>query len=380
YVFEKGPDLWVETAQLLPNQYDGTTGVSVAMDADTILLGFDQFDGQHVDSGAVAVFERSAGTWLQTDWLTPNQTAMDDWFGREMAIDGDRLVVTAPGDDTVTGPGTGSAHVYERQGSVWTKTAKLVPADATDFARFGESVDLSQNDILVGSPYHGLWDNLVGSAYVFSLSGEGWFQRPMLLASDGLHNHSFGRGVALAEGQAWIGNPSDHEAAFNAGAIYRFGIPSYATPFCSCHTDSPCGNAGRREGCVNSSGFSGILSACASSSVASDDLTLTLSRMAPHQSVVLFYGASEQRQPFGDGLLCVAPGAGGLFRFPPRASTAQGHAVFGPGLIAEAALLSNSSALTPGSTRHVQGWYRDPVGPCGSGYNLSNALSIVFTP
>jgi hypothetical protein len=29
---------------------------------------------------------------------------------------------------------------------------------------------------------------------------------------------------------------------------------------------------------------------------------------------------------------------------------------------------------------HFQAWYRNVVGPCGSGWNLSSARSISFTP
>ena len=27
-----------------------------------------------------------------------------------------------------------------------------------------------------------------------------------------------------------------------------------------------------------------------------------------------------------------------------------------------------------------QGWYRDPSGPCDTGFNLTNALDVVFEP
>ena len=35
------------------------------------------------------------------------------------------------------------------------------------------------------------------------------------------------------------------------------------------------------------------------------------------------------------------------------------------------------SAAT-GGTRYFQSWFRDPAGPCGSGFNLSNAMEVTF--
>jgi hypothetical protein len=32
----------------------------------------------------------------------------------------------------------------------------------------------------------------------------------------------------------------------------------------------------------------------------------------------------------------------------------------------------------PGQTRYFQGWYRNPGGPCGTGFNLTNGLGITF--
>ncbi len=33
-----------------------------------------------------------------------------------------------------------------------------------------------------------------------------------------------------------------------------------------------------------------------------------------------------------------------------------------------------------GETWYFQGWYRDPMGPCGTAFNLSNGLAVTFAP
>ena len=36
--------------------------------------------------------------------------------------------------------------------------------------------------------------------------------------------------------------------------------------------------------------------------------------------------------------------------------------------------------ITVGSTWNFQLWFRDPMGPGGTGFNLSSAVSVTFTP
>ena len=91
-------------------------------------------------------------------------------------------------------------------------------------------------------------------------------------------------------------------------------------------------------------------------------------------------GGGPDLFPFGDGILCVAEGAAAICRFDVRSGGGEGIFVEGPGIVAFTQPLEVDCRIDPGDTWHFQGWYRDPLGPCGSFFNFSNAVSVTFGP
>ncbi len=156
-----------------------------------------------------------------------------------------------------------------------------------------------------------------------------------------------------------------------------------ATSFCfgiAC----PCANNDPHAGCGNL-GFDGqpasgaFLTANGSTSVATDDLRLTVSGLSPGAFGLVFSSPATINMPFGDGQRCV-----GLpfFRYSVLAASAAGAFTLGPAEVVSFANANFGAAGTigPGSTWHYQTWYRDNPGVCGSGVNFSNALSVAWTP
>ena len=162
----------------------------------------------------------------------------------------------------------------------------------------------------------------------------------------------------------------------NADIYTNLIVHGPATDFCmglAC----PCGNDTLAGGCGNA-GFDGdassggILAASGSADVAADDLVLSISGMAPNQFGIVYSGFSTVSLPFGNGLRCIG---GTVLRYPVRLADAAGVLSYGPGEIVS---LSGGATgvVTPGERRFYQGWYRDPGGPCGSSFNLSNGLMV----
>ncbi|MDG1051365.1 MAG: hypothetical protein P8R46_14245 [Planctomycetota bacterium] len=156
---------------------------------------------------------------------------------------------------------------------------------------------------------------------------------------------------------------------------------------CDCDdvAESACGNtAGPDEGRLNNTGQGGRLRAIGTSSVFTDSLVLQASQLTPNTFgfVVFANGMSAGLTPPGNnGRLCLAPGAGGIFRIALEATGTAGAFTVGPGLLASATSGSNPATVTVGTTWGFQVWYRDLGGSCAGGFsNLTNAWTVTFTP
>lgn len=157
-----------------------------------------------------------------------------------------------------------------------------------------------------------------------------------------------------------------------------------------CHCTSPkgpCANHDPGAGCRNSSGAGAHLSAAGGGgSVTLDDLVLRATSLPVNQFGLVFMGGAAVDQPFGDGRQCVTSGGMGFHRFPLMATGPAGEmelsaGSLGAGLVATSqSLFAPSGWIQPGQTWHFQCWFRDTFGPCTSGFNLSNAMQVTFTP
>lgn len=150
----------------------------------------------------------------------------------------------------------------------------------------------------------------------------------------------------------------------NVGTAFCFGDGT--------GTNCPCINPGAPgEGCLNSSGSGAVLAGNGNASVSSDDVVLSVSQTPTNVFGLFFSGTTAVNggngAVFGDGLRC----AGGQVKRLQLRSTGSA------GATDSTVGISASDGAQAGQTRYYQFWVRDPQnGPCGSGFNLSSALSI----
>ena len=199
--------------------YQGFGG-SVAVEGDTMVVSAVEYDDYDPGSGSVYVFTRQSGAWSQVAKLTASDGAAGDLFGFSTAVDGDTVVVSAPGDDD-KGPISGSAYVFVRQSGTWSQVAKLTASDAMAGDGFGEAVAVDGDTVVVGAP--GDYDK--GSAYVFVKPEAGWTtatETAKLTASDGAAVEVFGFSAAVDGDTVVVGATFDDAS----GAAYVYAKPA----------------------------------------------------------------------------------------------------------------------------------------------------------
>jgi hypothetical protein len=187
---------------------DGASGDAFsicATEGTTLVVGTPNDDDHGSDSGSVNVFTRgTGGTWAFAQKPNVLGLGTDDGFGGAVALSGDTMIVGAPGDDD-GGSQAGAAYVFQRFGSTWLQTQKLLAENGMPNDRFGTSVAI-QGDMAVIGAYNASGQ---GRAYVFQRIGN-WQQVQQLSSNFSL----FGFSCAMGGDRIAVGG-------YDSVALYR---------------------------------------------------------------------------------------------------------------------------------------------------------------
>jgi len=198
YVFQRQGTQWIERARVTADDPTSWSdfGWSVAIDDDLLVVGAPVDDGSELNSGTVYVFRRDGIAWILETKLDASDAAPGDAFAWSVYVDGDLLVVGAPGDDDA-GAVSGSAYVFRRSAGLWSEESKLTAYDGFTSDEFGYAVGASTGTIVVGARLNDDSAKDSGSAYVFTDNTDSWELWGKLVASDAHVGQHVGNSVAL---------------------------------------------------------------------------------------------------------------------------------------------------------------------------------------
>jgi uncharacterized repeat protein (TIGR01451 family) len=226
YVFTRDGGLWAEQQKLKASDFTvaGKFGASVSIDGGTLVVGATGDDETGVRTGAVYVFTHDGAAWSEQRKLRALDGASGDRFGNSVSIDDDTVVVGAH-EKRHGGASLGAAYVFVREEDEWSQQQKLAASDADTADNFGSSVSISRDTVVVGAERAAATEGNPGAAYVFTRSDDTWSELQKLTAAEPIDNARFGGSVSidgskLAVG-AWMNRQAGAVSAAGAAFVFQ---------------------------------------------------------------------------------------------------------------------------------------------------------------
>jgi hypothetical protein len=228
YIYRKIGEQWLLDTELIASDAAAFSafGRGVAIDGDAIIIGAPGRDTRGVtDSGGAYIYRRTGEMWTEESILVAKAPGAMDYLGASVAISGDIAVSGAIGTNALRG----SAHVFRFVDGEWVHEIELTAFDASLDARFGFSVSTNGDTIVVGATQaHTPIGPHRGAAYVFRRVDLVWNFEQKLFASDpGSVSPFFGWSVSVSQDglATLVGAPNDSTFGFEAGtsSLFRDG-------------------------------------------------------------------------------------------------------------------------------------------------------------
>ena len=207
----------------VPRGVGAQFGSVVAMSGNTMVVGARHDSTTASQAGAAFVYVLSGGSWTQQAVLLANDGAAADKFGQSVAISDNTIVVGAYNDDSPLS-NSGSAYVFVRSGTSWTFQQKLTASDAMADDQFGVAVAVAGPTVFVGANFSDQPSNSdAGAVYSYTQSGTLWSQAQKLIAAGGvILGDRFGESLAVSGSKLVVGSPGADIPFTAAGSVYVF--------------------------------------------------------------------------------------------------------------------------------------------------------------
>jgi len=172
YVYERVPrpqfDTWRIAGRLTPRpcRPNAFFGEEVALSGDRLLVSASSEYFAEERSNAAYVFERdSTGHWRQTTQFTGEPGRREGLFAADIDLDGDRAVVSTSGNPDGDYGGAVYVYDYDRTTRAWAQSARLTASRGVEEGVFGQTVALHGSRLAVAASTY--FERRPGSVYVF---------------------------------------------------------------------------------------------------------------------------------------------------------------------------------------------------------------------
>ncbi len=226
YIFDQPFGGWhnmTETVHLGPSS--DSFGSSVAIDNTTVIVGAPEYTNiNDVKVGAAYILTKSGDQWQVSATLTSSDAEADSKFGYAVDISGNTAVVSAPFKKVDDKDDSGKIYLFERPSSSWSDMQETKGITATDneaYGYFGFDVAITDDTVIVGAPGKFL---LKGVGYIFTNQSEHWsaYRESRLTSSDeAIQMDTFGVCVAISDTIVVISSSERLHVFYKEGADWH---------------------------------------------------------------------------------------------------------------------------------------------------------------
>jgi len=173
-------------------------------------------------NGLVYIYRSDGTHFVYEQTLEQTIGGVDIGFGSAIAIDGDRIVISAPGfDHFANGQNSGATYVYEFGGVEWAQSERILASDAQAYDRFGTALSIDGDTILVSQGVSGT-GNPEKSVYFFELANAGWAEQARFYGNHMGAWRGYGNAIDLENDWAAVGAYRDVGSRNDNGAVYVY--------------------------------------------------------------------------------------------------------------------------------------------------------------
>ena len=216
-----------ETQKLIASSgvISSNTGYSMDIQGDWLVAGAFADSSGYVNQGSVRVFHWNGAKWIEVDKLWAADGGAFDYFGKEVSLDGDALVVGAFQNDFGT-PNQGMAYAFRFQGGRFVEEQNLFPSGVSVSLSYGALVAVSDDRAFVYGGFDdspGLHDQ--AALFVFHRTEMGWVEDERIELDGSVDFDGYGKSVVVSGNRLVFGDAlADVGSSVDQGSvtIYEF--------------------------------------------------------------------------------------------------------------------------------------------------------------
>lgn len=215
YIYYYNGINWVEHVKLTASDSSNVYqfGTCVSIDGNFAMVG-------SPENRSVHVYFFDGSDWTEQAILNASNGYADDQFGYSISMHDNLAVIGAFGG--IVSPGIGSAYVFYFDGSEWIEQATLTASDGFEGNHYGFSVSISDNYSIIGARYDDEFGTWSGASYIYYFDGLDWTEVTKITASDGAEFDKFGASVSVDGDFLIVGSNGDDGNAGDSGTAYIF--------------------------------------------------------------------------------------------------------------------------------------------------------------